>query len=181
MEKNKNTHDWSHDFQEFAAQEANLPPQNLSQDILKKVSADLSPSALLVFFKTAAINFFVGCLTILYCPQFGISFTSSMGLMHYLMKYGDSVCMLGCGAFFTGVGLLVVSLVLRPEEIRVLKEHQVVNLAFIASLSLGALLCLGGSVALSMGFIWALGAIIGGAMSLELGWVYRKRMAKGFS
>ena len=181
MAKDKNTHDWAHDFVDFANQKGQALPEEASQNILAKVRADLSPSVFLVFFKTAAINFFVGCLTILYCPQFGLSLTSSMGLMHYLMKYGDSVCMLGCGAFFTGVGLLVVSLVLRPEEIRVLKEHQVLNLTFIASLSLGALLCLGGQVALSMGFVWALGAIIGGALSLELGWVYRKKLAKGFS
>lgn len=180
MEKNSDMKDWGKDFLEFSSTEATNPPDSISGSILSKVRADLEPSVFSVFWKTAFLHFLVGGLTILYCPQFGISATSSMGLMPHLMKYGESVCMLGCGALFSGASLLVVSLLLRPEEVKVLKEHQVLQLTFLSSLSLGAFICLGGDVVFSLGLVWALGAIVGGALSLELGWIYRKKLAKGF-
>lgn len=179
MERNKSSSDWSRDFQDFTSLEVSHPPSSLSDKIIAKVRSDLSPSAFLVFSKMGFVHLLVGGLTLLYCPQFGLSVTSSMGLMPLLMKYGESVCMLGCGALFTGVSLLVVSLVLRPEEVRVLKEHQVLQLSLLTFLSLGAFICVGGEVVLSLGLIWALGAILGGSLSLELGWIYRSKFAKG--
>lgn len=173
--------DWERDFAEFASVEPGAVPATLSSSILDRVRSDLHPSAFKVFGKTAAVHTLVGAGTLLFCPQFGLSFTSSHGLMHYLMQFGESVCMLGCGAFFTALSLLVASLVLRPEEVRALKERQVLQLAFLSTLSLGAFLCLGGEVVLSLGLIWTLGAIIGGAASLEAGWAYRRYSArKGF-
>lgn len=179
MERSKNAYGWEKEFIEFASIEPVEAPAMVSAAVLKQVSDDLHPSAIKVFSKTALIHTLVGLTTLLFCPQFGLSFTSSMGLMPYLMKYGESVCMLGCGAFFTGISLLVVSLVLRPEEVRALKERQVLQLAFLSTLSLGAFVCLGGEVVLSLGLAWALGAIVGGALTLEAGWACRRRIAYG--
>ena len=124
-----------------------------------------------------AIHFVVGAFTLLFCPQFGVSLTSGRGLMPYLMKYGESLCMLGCGALFTALSILVASLVLRPEEVRVLKEKELLQLALLSTLSLGALALLGGEFALTFALVWLLGAILGGAITLEAGWAYRRAFA----
>jgi hypothetical protein len=145
--------------------------------VLKQVRAELNPSAFAVFTKTALIHAFVGGLTLLFCPQFGIKLTSSHGVMPYLMKFGEGFCMLGCGAVFTAMSLLVASIALRAEEVRALKRNWPLQLAILAMLSLGALLCLGGEILLTLGLIWAVGAIIGGAVSLEAGWAYRRHSA----
>jgi hypothetical protein len=175
MERGKSG--WEKEFTEFSSTEPTEVPALVSAAILQQVTAELHPSAIKVFSKTASIHAVVGLLTLLFCPQFGLSLSSSMGLMPYLMKYGEGVCMLGCGAFFTGISLLVASVMLRPEEVRALKEHQILQLAFLSTASLGAFVCLGGEVVLSLGLIWALGAIVGGALTLEAGWAYRRRIA----
>lgn len=164
---------WEKEFAEFAAAEAVPVPTEISETILNKVSSDLHPSGIRVFLKTAALQTVLGFVTLLFCPQFGISLTSSSGIMPYLMKYGDSVCMLGCGAVFTSLSLLAASLLLKPEEVRALKERQVLQLGFLVVLSLFAFMFLGGEVALSVAVAWSLGAIIGGALSLEAGWSVR--------
>ena len=89
--------------------------------------------------------------------------------------------MVGCGALFTSVSMLVVSWVLGPEEVRALREKRLLQLALLTMLSLGAILCLGGEVVMSLGLLWALGAIAGGTASLEVGWAYRRLSARGNS
>jgi hypothetical protein len=174
MENDKNFSAWQKDYEEFSSASGEAVPVAMSAAISERVRSDLNPSAFRVFGKTAVIHSFVGAATLLFCPQFGVSFTSGMGLMPYLMKYGESVCMLGCGALFTAVSLMVASLVLRPEEVRALKENEILQLATLSTLSLGAISFLGGEIALTLGFVWLLGAILGGALSLEAGWVFRK-------
>src|SRR3989344_5034794 len=130
MENKQSYSDWQKDFTEFSAAEPAYVPEPLSNSIVEQVQSDLHPSAFRVFTKTALIHSVVGASTLLICPQFGLSLTGSHGLMHYLMQYGASVCMLGCGALFTAVSLLVAALVLRPEEVRALRERQVLQLGF---------------------------------------------------
>lgn len=174
MGNNQKFTDWQKEFSEFATSEPVQVSEAVTSSIGDQVRSDLHPSALRVFAKTALIHAFVGGATLLACPQFGVSFTGGHGLMHYLMQYGDSVCMLGCGAFFTAFSLLVASLVLRPEEVRAIKGNQILQLALLTTLSLGAFLFIGGQIVLTLALIWSLGAIIGGAVSLEAGWAYRK-------
>ncbi len=108
------------------------------------------------------------------CPQFGLSLTSSRGLMPYLMEYGESVCMLGCGVLFMGLSFLVASLALRPEEVTVLRRNRVLQISLLALLSLGAFAGFGGEVAPALGMVWALGAIVGGSALLQFGWTIRR-------
>lgn len=174
MGNRQNMDSWQKEFSEFCSTAPAEIKEHLSAGLVADVRRDLNPSAWSVFSKVALVHAIVGSLTLLICPQFGFSFTSSHGLMPYLMKYGESVCMLGCGALFTGLSVLAVSLALRPEEVRVLKQTEVLQLAVLASLSLGAFICLGASIVASLGLVWALGSILGGALSLELGWAYRR-------
>jgi len=169
---------WQKEFSEFSAAEPIKVPASSANSILEKVRSDLNPSGIRVFTKVTLIHTLVGAATLLACPQFGISVTSSHGLMHYLMQFGDSVCMLGCGAFFTAFSLLIASLVLRPEEVRALKGNQILQLALLTTYSLGALLFVGAQLVLALALIWSLGAILGGALSLEAGWAFRKYSIK---
>jgi hypothetical protein len=174
MGNRKDYSEWQGDFAEFSVTEPTAVPPATTRSIMEKVYSDLHPSALRVFTKTAIIHSLVGAVTLLACPQFGISPFGGHGLMHYLMQFGDSICMLGCGAFFTAFSLLIASLVLRPEEVRSFKGNEMLQLAFLATYSLGIFLFLGGQLVLSMALVWGLGAILGGALSFEAGWAYRK-------
>lgn len=178
MEENKKVDSWEEEYASFCSAPHTKVNELLSDDIASTVRQDLDPSAWSVFSKVALVHAVVGSLTLLICPQFGFSLTSSHGLMHFLMKYGDTACMLGCGALFTGLSVLAVSLALRPEEVCVLKKTEVLQFAVLASLSLGAFICLGASIVASLGLVWALGSILGGALTLEIGWAYRRFTAR---
>jgi hypothetical protein len=169
---------WENEFSEFLAVDPLPVPDAMSARVIDQVHQELHPSALRVFGKVLLIQVAVGLFTLLFCPQFGISLTSNMGIMPYLIKFGDNICMLGCGALFTALSLLVASFVLKPEEVRALKRHEVLQLVSLATLSLGAFVCVGGEVVLALGLVWLLGAVIGGALSLEGGWVLRQSLAR---
>lgn len=173
-ESKKLQNEWIKDYQEFLASGEGSAPQALSKKILDQVSHLLNPSPLKVFAKLSLIHFIVGFVTLLFCPQFGLSLTSSMGLMHYLMPFGQEVCMLGCGAFFIGTSLLIASVILKPEEIRVLRRGKVIQLASLSTLSFGAFIALGADIVVGLGLVWILGAILGGAATLEFGNWFRK-------
>ncbi len=177
MERNdKNS--WQSEFVDFISTDSASVPPTLTMRILGHVADDLNPSAFAVFRKISFIQFLVGTFTLLFCPQFGISLTSSQGLMPYLMKFGDSVCMLGCGALFTGLSFIIVSVALRPEEIRALKRNEVLQLVSLAALSLGSFVCVGGEIVITLGLVWALGAVLSAAVTLEAGWAMRKYFAR---
>ncbi len=180
MERNENqTKRLRDEFREFCAMEGMAAPKIVTENILEKIRTELNPPAASVFMKLTLIQFFVGLATLAVCPQFGLSLTSSMGLMQYLMKYGEAVCMLGCGALFTGASVLVASFALRPEEVKVLRRNRVLQLTSLATLSLGAFVCLGGEVVATLGLVWVLGAVVGGAGLLQLGWTVRRLAVQG--
>ncbi len=170
-------HSWEAEFREFADSEAIAVPEAVSAQLFETVHEELNPKALSVFTKVVLFQAIVGFVSLLFCPQFGISLTSSLGIMPYLMKFGESVCMLGCGALFAGLSLMAASLFLRPEEVRALKQHEVLHLVSLATLSLGAFLCLGGEVVFTLGLVWLFGAVLGGVVSLETGWALRRVLA----
>lgn len=179
MDKNNQIKRLREEFREFTTFDRVPVPKSVSEQILTQVRSDLNPTIASVFLKMTMIHFLVGVATLALCPQFGVSLTSGMGLMTYLMQFGESVCMLGCGAFFTGLSLLVASLALRPEEVSVLCRTRVLQIGSLAALSLGALIGVGGEVVASFGLIWILGAIVGGTGFLQLGWTIRKVAIQG--
>ena len=177
MQRDKNL-PWSSDFDEFQGFESGPVPRELSEGICEFVGSQLHPSALLIFAKLSLVQFAVGLVTLLFCPQFGFALTSSLGFMPELMRISEGVCMLGCGAFFAGSSLLVASLVLKTEEVRTLKRHALLQLGGVATLSLGLFVCFGAETVLTLGLIWMLGAILGGVMSLEAGWYLRQQLVR---
>ena len=165
---------WESEFKEFLEIEAASVPTALSKQVLESIQHRLRPSFWQVLIKLALIQTTAGAVSLLFCPQFGISFTSSHGLMHYLMQYGENVCMVGCGALFTGASLLIASFVLRPEEVRALREHRLLQVTAVTALSLGAFACVGAEIVGGLALVWTLGAVVGGMTTLELGWSVRR-------
>lgn len=162
------------DFREFLDADASTPPAALTEGVITVVQTELNPSFGGILSKLAVIQAVSGAISLLYCPQFGLSVTSGHGLMQYLMQYGAEVCMAGCGALFTGLSLLVASLLLRPEEVRVLRSHRLLQATVISALSLGAFACAGATIFSGLAIVWAAGATLGAITTLELGWSLRR-------
>lgn len=158
---------------EFLSSQPAEVPESLSRSILSSVQVDLHPSAFKVFGKVFLFQVVVGFITLLFCPQFGFSMTASMGIMPYLMKLGEHICMFGCGVFFTSLNFLVASFLLRPEEARVLRQREILYVASVTALALGFFICFGEKIIFTFGLVWLCGAIFGGLVTFETGWWIR--------
>lgn len=176
MKKTPTPQEWIEEFQEFMGADQAQVPKALSDSVLTRVHKDLNPSSWLVFAKVSAIHAVMGFITLLFCPQFGLGFTDGMGLMALFMRFGDQACMLGCGAVFMGGSLLTASLVLRNEELRVIRKTEILQVSTLALLSMGVFICAGVGVVASLGAFWVLGSILGGLGTFELGIAVRRRL-----
>src|SRR5687767_13844138 len=121
MSKKMTPQEWNKEFKDFVSASELDPPKGVSSTILSKVHEDLNPLAYKVFSKLTLVHIIVGTITLLFCPQFGINILPGMGLMGLFMKFGDTVCMMACGAVFLGSSALIASLILRPEEVKVIR------------------------------------------------------------
>ncbi len=167
------------EFEEFTNAEPVSPPKGLSEQIFARVSADLNRSPWSVFAKLSLIHFVTALFTLSICPQFGFRlFGDGMGVMGYFMHLGDYGCMVACGSLFLGASILVAMMVLRPEEIRVIRRHRTLELGALTMLSIGFFLML--KVEIIVGFLaaWAVGSLIGGVLALEIAWGVRARLLK---
>lgn len=160
---------WMEEFNEFISAEPVQPPQNVTENIVFRVHSDLNPTSWLVFAKLSAIHAVVGFVTLLFCPQFGFGFTEGMGLMALFMKYGDQVCMLGCGAVFMSGSALTASLLLKREELRAIRKVEALQISALALISMGVFICAGVGIVMSLGAFWVLGSILGGIGTFEAG------------
>jgi hypothetical protein len=170
---------WKDEFQEFLSATEIDPPALVTQSVLGKIRMDLNPPALRVFLKVSVIHLVVATITLLFCPQFGFSFSAGPGLMGLLMKYGEGVCMLGCGAVFLGASALVSSLILRAAEIRKLRQSAFLQFSLLSVVSLVVLLAAIGTGIEMIFLAWLIGSILGGMASLELGWAIRSLIRRG--
>ena len=81
MKKTPTSQEWIQEFSEFVGADSIQPPKHLTEAIVTRIRADLSPSSWLVFAKLSAIHAVMGFITLLFCPQFGFGFTDGIGLM----------------------------------------------------------------------------------------------------
>jgi hypothetical protein len=161
------------DFRTFFEGEEIPPPEEVSLSILELVQSDLHPSAWKVFWKVAVVHVVVGTATLSVCPQFGFSLGAKRILFDFLMRYGQSFCTAACGAFFLGSSALMVSLVLRSGEIRLLRKYRIFPWVSLGLFSLLVFHLIGGSVMDRVGVIWLAGALIGAKVLSELSWGLR--------
>lgn len=167
MSSNQNK-EWGNDFSEFLSSSEMTPPASLSRKVLERVASDLNPSPWAVFSKLIAVVIVAGSLSLLICPQFGLGSYYSP-LMHFFMQLGSTGCRAACGAFFMVTSIVSACLILRPEELRVVKRTKFLALSAISGLGLGVFMCTSPEIILSAALAWFIGALVGGFLSLELG------------
>ena len=95
----------------------------LSNDaVLCYVRADLRRHHRQIFMKFLAVQAVMGLLTLLFCPQFDLSLTSNVELLHYFHHYyGASICALLCGAIFTAPGAICAAYMFTHDEVQTIK------------------------------------------------------------
>ena len=172
--KNSKKTNWESEFADFLLVEPVEVPHKVTETVFSEIHHELNPSSLQVFGKISYTHFIIGFFTLLFCPQFDISITSQLGLVPYFMQFGHEVCTFACGAIFVGISLLASSFHLKPEDIKVLKKYELLQLLVLSSLSLGFFLALGAEIILSLGIIWTAGAVVGGVLTLNFGWAIRR-------
>lgn len=165
--------DQEKEYQAFLKAHDAAPSLAVSQKVIAQVHADLNPSSVRVFSKLLGIHAATSLATLAVCPQFGVGFGQSMGLMTYFMELGPYGCLVACGSFFTGVSLLIASLVLRGEEIRRIRQNRLLELGALTLLSLGFFFMLDAQFVFGLTLAWFLGAVLGSAAALEMGWRLR--------
>ncbi len=160
----------NNDFQDFMEAESINPPRELQDKIFTRVHRDLNPNAWFIFSKLSLIHLTVGLVTLSLCPQFGVRiFGEGLGVMRFFLPFGTYGCISLCGAFFVGASLFASSIFLRPEEIRVLRGHRLLQISALTLLSLGAFIMLDAEILVGFALAWIVGSILGGIAMLELG------------
>lgn len=172
MDNENRYRDWEKDFVEFLDSPEVSPPRSVSANVVNVVSAKLNPSPLFVFAKLVLVVLVSGSASLLICPQLG--FGSDIGLMRFFMSYGPLGCRAACGGFFMLFCIVSTCLILRPEELTVLRRTRFLSISAVCALSLGAFLCASPDVLLSVALAWFFGASVSGILSLEIG--YRARI-----
>jgi hypothetical protein len=159
------------EFKEFISASGVEPPKKLTEAILARVREDLNPNGILVFSKLVGIHTLSAIVTLSICPQFGFRlFGEGMGLMHSFMALGTYGCMIACGGFFTGLSLLAAVMVLKPREIKVIRQNRLLALGGLTFLSLGFFIMVDAEILLSLAVAWFAGAFVTSLLTLELGW-----------
>ncbi|MES2966634.1 MAG: hypothetical protein V4668_02515 [Patescibacteria group bacterium] len=171
----ENKNEWVKDYEEFLEADTVSVPQALSKTILTKIGKLMDPSPLSVFGKVALIHAVVGFFSLSICHQFGVNpFGTQASLADWFMAVGGhSVCMIGCGILFMGGSLLASGYFLTLEETRALRRTGFPQFFGLGILSLGLLATLGAELALTIGGLWLLGAMMGGFVATEMVWKFK--------
>ena len=170
---------WHNDLKEFEAVEERAVPPELGERIQLSIHADLNPSAAGTFLKLAAVVAVTGMVSLLFCPQFGLSFTHNrVGLMHYFMTLGPYFCMAACGTVFLGSGALLASIALTSAEVRLIRRNRMLYFPALAAAALGLFVCAGAQALVLMAGYWFVGSALGSIAVFELGngarWAVRR-------
>lgn len=167
------------EFNEFLSAPEVAPPTSTSDAILSHVNHELNPSNQNVFLKMLGIHTVVSLFSLSICSQFGIQSLKIYDAMDSMMSVvGHTYCMAFCGLLYLSISALMLSFLLKPEEIKVIRRHKVLQLTLLAGVSLGVFLCLGAEILIIPGILWVVGSLVGGITSLELGWMLRAKFRK---
>lgn len=167
------------EFNEFLSAPEVAPPIAACDAVLSQVNRELNPSNQSVFLKMLGVHTVVSLFSLSICSQFGVQFLKLYDAMDSMMEVvGHTYCMAFCGLLYLGISALAFSLLLRPEEIRVIRRHKILQLTLLSGVSLGVFLCLGAKILLIPGTLWIAGSLIGGIATLELGWMLRSKFRR---
>jgi len=166
--KNNNT-DWLNEYEEFLNADRMEMPGDVHQRVLTKLKKLVEPSPLTVFFKVLGIHSVIGFLSLSICHQFGLNpFNTDKSIADWMMQVGGHhACMIGCGILFVGLSLFLAGYFLSIEEVIALKRTKVLQTLSLGIVSLSLLVAVGAEVALVIGVLWFIGAMVGGMVAVE--------------
>jgi hypothetical protein len=163
------------EFAEFLKSEPVPPPPETKARLMAAVSAEFHPRPTMIFVKLCLVVFFIGLLNMTICPQFGLGFVRHSGLFEYFMGFGSYGCKVACGSFFLGSGMIVGIIILRPEELRVLRLNRFLLVSALSLLSLTGFVAAGASVYFAAALAWFAGSVVTSLLALE-GGIYLRRI-----
>ena len=176
---NSNKENLKDEFAAFLSADEINPSPALNDVVLQMVNSELNPSSYRVFMKVIGIHAVISLFTLSLCSQFGFQTLPRFDLMnHFMSVVGPTYCMAFCGAIYLGVSALVLSLLMKPEEVRTIRHNKLLQMTLLSGVSLGVFLCLGASLFLLPTALWIFGALVGGVGTLELGWLVRSQFRK---
>jgi hypothetical protein len=169
----------SEEFREFMDGAEVDPPLRVKLNIFKHVNRDLNPSFVNVFMRVLGIHAALSIVTLSICSQFGLQLFPLFDLMSTFMSYvGHTYCMTFCGALYIGSSALSLSLVLTPEQVRVVRKSSFLQFLILSFISLAIFLFFGAEILIFPALLWITGALIAGVLSVELGWLLRAQFRK---
>lgn len=166
--KNSNK-DWLIEYEEFLNADKSEMPADVYERVLTNLKKLVDPSPLMVFFKVLGIHSVVGFLSLSICHQFGLNpFNTETSLADWMMHMGGhNACMVGCGILFVGLSLFLAGYFLSIEEVIALKRTKVLQTVALGVISMSLLIAVGAQVALTIGVLWFVGAMVGGMIAVE--------------
>lgn len=172
------------EFEEFLACDEIAPSITVQESVTTFVVRDLNPSLISVLLKVLGIHAIVSLFSLSICSQFGIQTFRVYDAMETMMSIaGPTYCMAFCGLLYLSLSGLMLSFVLRPEDISVIRKHRFLQVSILTGASLGVFLCLGATVLFMPAMLWIAGSFAGALISLEIGWfvrsIFRKQLVFG--
>ena len=156
------------EFEEFLQGKKAKTTSSQDNKILEFVHKDLDPSRPIVFLKLALIQTIVGLLTLFFCPQFEISWTSNYEFFHILHRnLGPMACMAVCGTVFMGTGAFVASALLRFSEIQLILNSKYLLHFSLSGIALIFFLLAGAEVYFSFAIPWIVGASVSSILAFD--------------
>lgn len=169
------------DFQDFlsSGKMEHTPSLELDNQIKGYVQRDLNPDKKVVYLKLISTQAFIEVLTLLFCPQFEMSFTSNHDLYHYFhYTFGILWCFAICGSIFIGSGAIFAAYILNLSEVRVIKENRILSYLSLSIIALMTFIGLGAEVYLNAVVAWISGATFGGLIMLELNSILKEKLLR---
>ncbi|MDD0851740.1 hypothetical protein HBN50_01480 [Halobacteriovorax sp. GB3] len=165
------------EYNDFNQSSAKVP-EALSGSIISRIHGDLNVNQSLLFTKLLLVHGFIGTLTLIFCPQFNLSFTHNHEFYHYIHHtYGMKICMLVCGTIFLGTGSLFAGLILNSNELLSLRKSKYLLTLAISSLALSCFYLFGAELYLTMSLMWLLGALGSSVALLEVNLWLREKLS----
>lgn len=170
----KNKH--NSDFLDFMNSNEVKPSDELNNRVRNIIQSDLNPSHKVVFSKLLGIQAFIGFLTLIFCPQFNLSLTNNFDLFHYFHHtFGENICMAICGSIFIGSGALFAAYLLKPSEVKKVRESKFLYYTSLSIIALSSFFLLGSEIYLVLTAYWLVGSILSGSIIFEInGFIRRK-------
>jgi len=164
------------DYNDFISSKQSLPSKEIDFDILKRVKNDLCPSAKIVFSKLLGIQLGIGTLTLLFCPQFGLSLTNHYELFHYFHRtFGSLICNAVCGLIFIGLGSLLAVGLFKKSEIQLVFRSLILYSVLVTAIIISFFILFGAQVYFEAAIIWSLSVIVCQIVILTLGKLVKSR------